>query len=684
MDSSRVLLGLMTLARNAAIFTEQGTDTLDGVIAKGVLRSLLSALEFRDVATLRHCRRVAVLATGTAERLGWEGRQLKVLEVAALLHDVGKIGVPDNILFKPGKLGPDEIELMALHRHIAIDVLQACRVDPEVLEVLTQASNHFSGAGEGYQRIGSEVHQGARILSVMDAYDSLSTTQVYRQGKPHAEVIEVLQKHAGSQFDGNIVSALARWIETEGSPFADRADEFAHLEHCDAVHQIDESGEAGFLCHIFSYLYLLESLYDGFYLVDSDLRFVIWNHGLERLLGRPSNEMLGRTWTIRQVGYTGNGGRPLTDQQCPMNQVISCGKATTSQLQAQRENGRVLEVEVQSVPLLDEHGQLHGVAEIFRDMTRSIRRPQEFRELKLAASRDALTAVANRGELETQLANLLSEFSKPGGEVFSVIFLDVDHFKNVNDTLGHGVGDQVLIDMARLLQHETYSGELIGRYGGEEFVVLCPGTDLDQAVRRAERLRVALSRAEVGGVPELKVTASFGVSQAETDDTVESLLRRADKALYQAKERGRNRTCFQGQEHEAASAESEQAKSDPFVLKAEFAAVIAAEMVAYKLGGFVSDQKAHLKTVAQDHAVLQLGSRSLFGFWGSTADRQPVQLEIRFGREIARGPMKGHSASKRMQVTVEIRPLGRIRKADVFQFRAKQILKNVRAYFAAE
>ena len=177
MDSSRVLLGLLMLSEQAHV-TEQGgldSETLDGVVSKGVLRSLISALHFRDLSTVRHARRVAMLSVGMAQHLGWEGRQVKVLEVAALLHDIGKLGVPDSILYKPGSLSPDEAELMALHCGIGIDVLQACRVDSAVLEMIAQANSHFADNRSISRRIGNTANQGSRILAVADAYDSLST-----------------------------------------------------------------------------------------------------------------------------------------------------------------------------------------------------------------------------------------------------------------------------------------------------------------------------------------------------------------------------------------------------------------------------------------------------------------------------------------------------------------------------
>jgi diguanylate cyclase (GGDEF)-like protein len=327
------------------------------------------------------------------------------------------------------------------------------------------------------------------------------------------------------------------------------------------------------------------------------------------------------------------------------------------------------------------------VAEIFRDLSRTSRRGHDYRALKLAASRDALTSVANRGELEAQLASLLEKFSgDQTTEPFSVIFLDIDFFKNITDTFGHIVGDEVLVDIARLLQHETYSGELVARYGGEEFVIICPATPLAQAVNRAERLRVAVTRAEAGRMGEYKVTGSFGVTQVEPGDTVESLLRRADKALYTAKETGRNRTCsltrVEQEALESSEQESGELQQDSFVFEATFHACVAADMIAYKLGGFVSDHNAKLMHVAPGRACIRVGRR-LLPYWGSTDAKRPVDVILEFGddqKSTARGP---RSASAQISVRVEIRPRGAVNDCEVFQARARRLLKLIRSYFAA-
>lgn len=687
-DSSRILLGLMTLARRADESDGQASESLGGAISREVLRSLLTALHHRDENTILHSRRVALVCVGIGRFLGWNEEQLKMLEVAALLHDIGKIGVPDHILFKPGKLSADESELMALHHNIAIDVLQACRVHKEVLDIVLQSHLHYNGANDGYRRIGSDVHQGARILAVADAYESLTSSQVYREGKTHPQALKFLMEAAGAQFDGNVVLSLSRWVDAEGLPF-DRK-RVASDRNCEWSRSLtpEEVQEANALCHIFSYLYLLESLYDGFYVVDSDRRYVLWNCGAERLLGHAPHTMVNHTWSSRVLKQATYNGKPLADRDCPLNVVLGSGHPVSNIMKWQHANGSWVDAEVQSVPLIGRDGQLHGVAEIFRDVSRTSRRPMEYRELKLAASRDPLTSVANRGELETQLTLLVNEFAeKSNADPFSVIFLDIDHFKSINDTYGHAAGDQVLIETARLMQHETYSGELVSRYGGEEFVILCPSTDLKHAKKRAERLRQSVGKKEFAQLSGNTITASFGVAQIERGDSVASLLRRADRALYISKETGRNKTMTLTNDEFLNGTMPEPEKKtvveeDPFEYRTTFHACVAAEMIVYKLGGFLADEEARLVEAKEEEATLHLGSRGLLGSWGSTDDRQPVSVHVSFSTKgNAKNPA---AASTRVPVHVIVRPRGWVRNSEVFQSRAKRVIKALRSYFAAE
>lgn len=683
-DGSRNLLGLIALSNAAQRDLNSGSPeaTLDGVISKAVLRSLLSALHYRDNATLRHSRRVALLAVGLAHHLGWEGRHLRLLEVAALLHDVGKIGVPDNVLYKPGKLRVEEVELIDLYHGVGVNVLQACRVDSEVLLIVDQAHRAYAHKpAEGVSI--REVHIGARILAVADAYESLCTEQVYRVAKPHDEIMKILMAESGKQFDGNVVSALARWVQHDGLPFAAQTAELHDRGRNRTPFSLEEAAEAMALCQIFSYLYVLENVYDGFHIVDADRRFVVWNRGVEQLSGRRASEMLGKEWSETLFSKTEIASLkdPAVHNVSTLDDAIDRGKAAIFQLPYQDLNGSEVSLELQTVPLVDAQGHLHGVAEIFRNLSRHSTAP-ELKQLKLQASRDALTNVANRGELERRIRDLTEQFQENPNEPYSVIFADADHFKRVNDTYGHQVGDQVLIDLARHFCDETYSGEIVGRYGGEEFVILCPGTKLEHAVRRAERLRNSLKNSKVGGVDRLAVRCSFGVAQIETGETSEEVLGKADRALYSAKEAGRDRTCwftsadFNAQGHSERSTES---AGSSFKYSGCFWAFLTSEIVIHKLGAFIKDQRAQLVDVTRERVSMRLrGVGGLFGFFETPLARQGIEIEM-----LIEGTDRGDQ-SQRLRIIVKMSPFGRYRNANAFHERTHLVMDELKKYFLAE
>jgi len=198
MDSSRLLLSLLDLAADSFQATAYSSAPTEETVAPlSTLRRLLSALAYRDEATVLHSRRVALLAVGMAKFLGWEDLALRKLEVAALLHDLGKLGIPDHILHKPGRLGPDEQEFVLMHHYIGVDLLQACRIDREIVEIVWSAHTHGRLRNDDELDGRGCVSQGARVLAVADAYDSLRNDQAYRRGKTHDETMRILGEQSG-------------------------------------------------------------------------------------------------------------------------------------------------------------------------------------------------------------------------------------------------------------------------------------------------------------------------------------------------------------------------------------------------------------------------------------------------------------------------------------------------------
>ncbi|WP_052427370.1 GGDEF domain-containing protein [Neobacillus niacini] len=153
---------------------------------------------------------------------------------------------------------------------------------------------------------------------------------------------------------------------------------------------------------------------------------------------------------------------------------------------------------------------------------------------------DSLTRIANRLQIDEWLEKKLKLFEEKK-EGFSIIFFDIDHFKSVNDSYGHKVGDEVLVELAELIEHHISNRELFGRWGGEEFIIISSKVSED-TVKLAEHLRKVVAEHHFKGAGNL--TASFGVTNSKAGDSIDSLLNRADKGLYQCKNCGRNQVSY--------------------------------------------------------------------------------------------------------------------------------------------
>lgn len=178
-------------------------------------------------------------------------------------------------------------------------------------------------------------------------------------------------------------------------------------------------------------------------------------------------------------------------------------------------------------------------SDAFNSMTRKLE--HSIQEIKALSITDKLTQIYNRLKLDESLEKEWERSNRT--EIpFSLMILDIDHFKSVNDTFGHQVGDIVLIELADILRTHVRSIDIVGRWGGEEFLIILPETDQDGAILLAEKLRVLID--EKNFTRAGKITASFGVAAYHNDRSPELIVSRADSALYKAKENGRNRVEF--------------------------------------------------------------------------------------------------------------------------------------------
>ncbi|MGC1273411.1 MAG: GGDEF domain-containing protein [Planctomycetaceae bacterium] len=305
----------------------------------------------------------------------------------------------------------------------------------------------------------------------------------------------------------------------------------------------------------------------------------------------------------------------------------------------------------------------------------------DIQTLQLAARRDPLTGAANRIELESRLAQAMTAFSSDAAP-FAVLFLDVDFFKRVNDDYGHSVGDEVLVALAKQIRQECDDSMLIARYGGDEFLVVCAEADLESAVRQGERIRLSIAQSSLCTTADMRATVSCGVAVVEPSDSVDSLLRRADKALYRAKRTGRNRTCALTSAdlvERPDSATLNVDNDDPFVLRARFTVPITIETLLSALGRLLREQHARFTDIDRDHATLQIGRRRLFALGRPRNHNRPVEITFDFS-ELS--TFRDENAPVTLQVTV--RPLGRKRQADDFQSRASALVELLTSQFVAD
>jgi diguanylate cyclase (GGDEF)-like protein len=207
--------------------------------------------------------------------------------------------------------------------------------------------------------------------------------------------------------------------------------------------------------------------------------------------------------------------------------------------------GHRVPVLVRCAPLRDAGGAIVGAVETFSSELGVRAAREQLSELRRAARTDALTGVGNRAHVQGRLRALVAEHAERPGEA-AVLMADVDRFKRVNDTYGHEVGDRVLRMVASTLRTNVRTSDTVGRWGGEEFVVLLGGVHEAGALRRvADKLRslVATSRLDVGG-DGVSVTLSLGATFLRADDTPASVVARADQAMYDSKGAGRNRVTL--------------------------------------------------------------------------------------------------------------------------------------------
>ncbi|MGQ9771466.1 MAG: diguanylate cyclase domain-containing protein [Thermogutta sp.] len=642
----------------------------------------------RHAPTAIHSLRVALISSAWASFFNMAEPDQDRLEVAALLHDVGMIGLPDQILFKPGPLTAEEMVYVDRARFMTLEILRHVTDDQVLLKIVENVSAWFDGSRSGYSLSGLAIPLASRMIAVVEAYDAMITDHLYRPAMSEERAIAELYHFAGKQFDPDLVQEFVRFqrdgLESSREVIAHRW--LAELDD-KAVNQLwrwvppARCITPPELETVFQHR-LLQWMRDGVIFVDAHQLILQWNHGAERLSGIMADAVRSRQWSPTILGLRNERGQPIDETDCPILMAIKCGTQVLRRLSMKGRAGEPVSVDVHVVPVILEDGMIVGAVGIFHDASSEISLEQRLEYFRDRVSKDPLTQLANRAEFDRMLPLFVEQYQRRG-LTFSLIICDLDRFKQVNDTYGHQAGDDAIRSLAAVFRGFYRNGDLIARYGGEEFVMLCAGCDIATATRRAEEMRAALEKTPQPRLNGRVVTASFGVTEVQPGDTPETILRRADRALLMAKSRGRNIVIQLGAGNNGETAQKPTSRwwswpnvSKDLVWREDLISAIPLNLALEKLQGFIADHLGRVVFIEHDRLELEIEDRN------PLRTRRAADRPICFGIRVELSAEScGATQPVRTRLRLEVWPKsGRERRRREVVLRAQDLITSFHSY----
>ena len=571
-----------SLAERKEEFAQLHRNTLD---------TLALAIDARDQTTHMHLRRVQISALAVGRELKLSEPELEALNISAMLHDIGKLGIPDHILLKPGSLTAPEWEKMKTHALIGADMLTRMHFPDLVSDIVKAHHEKWDGTGYPLGIKETEIPIGARILSAVDCLDALASDRPYRAALPLDEAMDMVRRQSGKSYDPAIVAILEqKYLELDRLARGTVGDTPLHLSmavaatpaegianlatrlqaESKATPKVDilepivsarqetqwlrslasDLAQSTHLDEVASVIYKClgqKISFDtlGLYVRREDYLDPIYFLGAHlSLFNRkafPITEGLSG-WVAQHVRPVVNGN--VSIECCYANDSLVLNNLQTAL--AVPFEGKGGAVGVITLYHLDRDAfsqeDLRILESASLQIGPAIEAALRFQDAKESAATDHLTGVPNARALALHLTQELQRASRDQSRV-GVLVCDLDGFKQVNDRFGHLKGNEVLQCVAKGLRETCREYDYVARMGGDEFVIVVPDFPEDYSPQ-LERLRgAAVAAGEiVSEEPCLSMSVGVAVYPADGRD-VETLLAKADKRMYQLKRQSKSESA---------------------------------------------------------------------------------------------------------------------------------------------
>jgi diguanylate cyclase (GGDEF)-like protein/putative nucleotidyltransferase with HDIG domain len=545
------------------------------------IEALAIAIDAKDEVTHDHVRRVQIYCTGLAKLFGLADPEIEALKAGALLHDIGKLAVPDYILNKPGTLTAAEFEKMKVHTIVGAEILERVGFPYPVVPVVRHHHERWDGRGYPDGLRGDEIPMTARILAVADCYDAVREERQYRKAMTRHEAIELLRQGSSTTFDPNIVAAFLEHLgdfETEireqglqlqtfvskedwsGSkskkpdtaPIAYERIRSAHREVItlyDIAQTIGKSLDLRDTFAVFS-----SRLHDivGYttcvlYLIHHDTGEIeaahVTGRNAELIKGKKMTSGIGIAGWVIANSHPMHNSDPRLDFDALRAEIPeSYRTATVVPMIKDDEAIGALALYSTDIPSyhMDHLRLVEAVAKLSAD---AIANALHHGKTETNALTDSLTGLPNARALRYRFDEALDRAHRHKDN-FCVVMMDLDGFKAVNDRLGHQAGDGVLIDISRLLVSQTRSSDFISRYAGDEFVAILHVSP-EEAKETVQRIQSTVEGYKFwANNATFFIGVSAGFSSYGVDGTtLDELILSADRDMYANKIKRKERAA---------------------------------------------------------------------------------------------------------------------------------------------